>query len=111
MSPTTSSRRTVLKQLGLVAVGLSIANLPGWVLPALPPGETVVDFTDIAENVRWEVPPDRRTLDIRTIDGATTPKYKFRTTQHYGHRDVDPATYKLKVTGLVNQVKAFSLNE
>jgi DMSO/TMAO reductase YedYZ molybdopterin-dependent catalytic subunit len=70
-----------------------------------------VPFTDIPDNVRWEVPPDRRTLDLRTIDGPFTPKDKFFTTQHYGHPDVDPATYKLKVTGLVKQTKSFSLDD
>jgi DMSO/TMAO reductase YedYZ molybdopterin-dependent catalytic subunit len=111
MSPHASSRRTVLKQLGLVGVGLSIADFPGWVLPALAQGETQVPFTDIPDNVRWEVPPDRRTLDLRTIDGPFTPKDKFFTTQHYGHPDVDMATYKLKVTGLVKQTKSFSLDD
>ena len=47
--------------------------------------ETLVPFTDIPENVRWETPPDRRLLDVRTIDGPFTPKDKFATTQHYGH--------------------------
>src|SRR5262245_6555049 len=111
MTPNLASRRTLLKQLGLVGVGLSIADLPGWVLPALAQGETVVPFTDIPANVRWETPPDRRQLDVQTIDGPFTPKDKFFTTQHYGHPDVDPATYKLKVTGLVNQTKAFSLDD
>jgi DMSO/TMAO reductase YedYZ molybdopterin-dependent catalytic subunit len=111
MSPNESSRRTLLKQLGLVGAGLSIADLPGWVLPALAQGETAVAFTDIPDTVRWEVPPDRRTLDIRTIDGPFTPKDKFATTQHYGHPDVDPTTFKLKVTGLVNQTKALSLDD
>src|SRR6185503_2951577 len=111
MAPHTSSRRAVLKQLGLVGVGLSIADLPGWVLPALAQGETLVPFTDIPANVRWEVPPDRRTFDIQTIDGPFTPKDKFFTTQHYGHPEVDAATYKLKVTGLVNQSKSFSLDD
>jgi DMSO/TMAO reductase YedYZ molybdopterin-dependent catalytic subunit len=111
MSPHASSRRTVLKQLGMVGVGLSIADLPGWVLPALAQGETQVPFTDIPDNVRWDVPPDRRTFDLRTIDGPYTPKDKFFTTQHYGHPDVDPATYKLKVTGLVKQTKSFSLDD
>jgi len=85
--------------------------LPEWALPVLAQGETLVPFTDIPENVRWEVPPDRRTLDIRTIDGPFTPAAKFATTQHYGHPDVDAATYKLKVTGLVNQTKSFSLDD
>ena len=111
MASHTSSRRAVLKQLGLVGVGLSIADLPGWVLPALAQGETLVPFTDIPANVRWEVPPDRRTFDIQTINGPFTPKDKFFTTQHYGHPEVDAAAYKLKVTGLVHQTKSFSLDD
>ena len=49
--------------------------------------------------------------DIRTIDGPFTPKDKFATTQHYGHPDVDPATFKLKVSGLVDRPKALSLDD
>ena len=111
MAANSSSRRSVLKQLGLAGAALSFTDLPEWVLPALAQGETLVPFTDIPANQRWETPPDRRTLDVQTIDGPFTPKDKFFTTQHYGHPDVDPATYKLKVTGLVNQPKAFSLDE
>jgi DMSO/TMAO reductase YedYZ molybdopterin-dependent catalytic subunit len=50
-------------------------------------------------------------LDVRTIEGPFTPKDKFATTQHYGHPDVDPATFKLKLTGLVDRPKALSLDE
>jgi len=55
--------------------------------------------------------PDRRNLDIRTIEGPFTPKDKFFTTQHYGHPEVDPATFKLKVSGLVDRPKSISLDE
>jgi len=71
----------------------------------------LVPFTDIPDNVRWEVPPDRRTLDLRTIDGPFTPKDRFATTQHYGHPAIDAATYRLKVSGLVNRPVALSLDE
>ncbi len=104
------SRRDILKG-GLAVAGLGVLGLPEWALPVLAQGDTLVPFTDIPDNVRWETPPDRRTLDIRTIDGPFTPKDKFATTQHYGHPDVDPTTYRLKVTGLVNQTKSFSLDE
>jgi DMSO/TMAO reductase YedYZ molybdopterin-dependent catalytic subunit len=70
-----------------------------------------VTFTDIPENVRWETPPDRRLLDVRTIDGPFTAKDKFATTQHYGHPEVDLATYKLKVSGMVDRPKTISLDE
>jgi DMSO/TMAO reductase YedYZ molybdopterin-dependent catalytic subunit len=91
--------------------GLSALGIPDWVLPALAQGETVVKFTDIPDNQRFEPGPDRRLLDIRTIEGPFTPKDKFATTQHYGHPDVDPATFKLKVSGLVDRPKALSLDD
>jgi DMSO/TMAO reductase YedYZ molybdopterin-dependent catalytic subunit len=105
------SRREVIKGSLAAAAGLSMLNLPEWVLPALAQGETLVPFTDIPENVRWETPPDRRTLDVRTIDGPFVAKEKFATTQHYGHPVIDPATYKLKISGLVNTPKAFTIDD
>lgn len=104
------SRRNIIKG-GLAVAGLGVLNVPGWVLPALAQGDTVVPFTDIPENVRWETPPDRRLLDVRTIDGPFTPNDKFATTQHYGHPEVDLATYKLKVSGLVSKPMQFSLDD
>jgi DMSO/TMAO reductase YedYZ molybdopterin-dependent catalytic subunit len=108
--PNQTTRRDVLKG-GLAVAGLSALGIPEWALPALAQGETLVPFTDIPENIRWETPPDRRLLDIRTIDGPFTPKDKFATTQHYGHPVIDPATFKLKVTGLVERPKALSLDD
>ena len=104
------TRRDVLKG-SLALAGVGIIGLPEWMLPALAQGETLVPFTDIPENVRWETPPDRRLLDVRTIDGPLTPKDKFATTQHYGHPDVDLATYKLKLSGLVSRPSQLSLDE
>jgi DMSO/TMAO reductase YedYZ molybdopterin-dependent catalytic subunit len=105
-----STRREILVG-GLAAAGLGVLGIPEWALPALAQGENVVPFTDIPENVRWETPPDRRLLDVRTIDGPFTPAAKFATTQHYGHPEVDPATFKLKISGLVDRPKALSLDE
>ena len=107
---TQSTRRDILRG-GLAAAGLGILGIPEWALPALAQGETPVPFTDIPENVKWETPPDRRIFDFRTLDGPFTPKDKFATTQHYGHPDVDPATFKLKITGLVDRPKALSLDD
>jgi DMSO/TMAO reductase YedYZ molybdopterin-dependent catalytic subunit len=105
-----NTRREILKG-GLAAAGLGMIGIPEWALPALAQGETVVTFTDIPENVRWETPPDRRLLDVRTIDGPFTAKDKFATTQHYGHPEIDLATYKLKVSGMVDRPKTISLDE
>jgi len=104
------SRRDVIKG-GLVLAGLSVAGLPEWVMPALAQGETLVPFTDIPDNVRWDTPPDRRMLDVRTIDGPFTQPDKFATTQHYGHPEVDLANWKLKISGLVDRPKQLTLDD
>jgi DMSO/TMAO reductase YedYZ molybdopterin-dependent catalytic subunit len=105
-----TSRRDILRG-SLAVAGLTMFGIPEWALPALAQGDTVVPFTDIPDNVRWETPPDRRLLDVRTIDGPFTPADKFATTQHYGHPDVDPASFKLKVSGLVDKPLQLSLDD
>jgi hypothetical protein len=77
---TDSSRRDILRR-GLVVAGLNVVGVRDWMLPALAQSETVVPFTDLPENVRWDTPPDRRLLDIRTIDAPITPADRFATTQ------------------------------
>jgi DMSO/TMAO reductase YedYZ molybdopterin-dependent catalytic subunit len=104
------SRREILRG-GLAVAGLSVIGIPEWVLPALAADETLVPFTDIPENVRWDTPPDRRMLDVRTIDGPFTPPDKFATTQHYGHPTVDAATFKLKISGLVDKPLQLSIDD
>ncbi len=101
----------VLKQLGLVGVGLSIADVPGWVLPALAQTETPVPFTDIPATFNPVTSATNRTLDLRKIDGPLTPKDQFFTTQHYGHPDIDIAAFRLKVTGMVNKTLSLSLDD
>ena len=82
-------------------------------LPALAQNETAVPFTDIPDNINFTVDPNSPTrfLDIRTIDGPFTPKDRFFALQHFGQPTVDPATYRLKVTGLVNKPIELSLDE
>src|SRR5262249_40151390 len=106
---TKPSRREILKG-SLAMAGLSALGIPEWALPALAQGETVVPFTDLG-NATFGGTGERRTFDLRKIDGPFTPKDEFFTTQHYGHPEVDVATYKLKVSGLVDRPKAFSLEE
>ena len=105
-----STRRDVLKgSLALAALG--VFGIPEWALPALALGETLVPFTDLPETINLVPGPERRLLDIRTIDGPFTPKDQFFTTQHYGHPVVDPTTFRLKVSGLVDRPTALSLDE
>ena len=99
MSDSTITRRDILALLAL-----------DWALPALAQSETAVRFTDLPANFNPTPSPERRTLDIRKISGPLTPADQFFTTQHLGHPVVDPATYTLQVTGLVQQSKSFSLD-
>ena len=105
-----SSRRDVLKG-SLALAGMGIFGVPEWVLPALAQGETAVPFTDLPEVINWRRTPDRRMLDIRTIDSVFTDRDEFFTTQHYGHPEIDPATYRLDVSGLVDQPLSLSIDE
>jgi DMSO/TMAO reductase YedYZ molybdopterin-dependent catalytic subunit len=105
------SRRDVLKTLGLAGIGLSVANLPEFVLPALAQGETLVPFSDFPANFNPNPNATTRTYDIRKIDGAFSQADQFFTTQHYGHPTVDLAAYRLKVTGMVTSPLTLSLDE
>jgi DMSO/TMAO reductase YedYZ molybdopterin-dependent catalytic subunit len=48
-------------------------------------------------------------LDIRKIDGPFTPKDQFFAIQHMNQPEVDPATYRLKFTGMVQKPAEFTL--
>jgi DMSO/TMAO reductase YedYZ molybdopterin-dependent catalytic subunit len=104
------SRREVLKG-SLAVAGLSMFGLPEWALPALAQGEVVVPFTEWPENFNPNPAVDRRLLDVRTITGPLTPKDQFFTTQHYGHPVVDPATFRLRVSGMVDRPLSLSLDD
>ena len=103
-----STRRDVLKG-SLAMAGLGVIGMPEWAFPALAQGETLVPFTDLPETITLERTPDRRIIDIREIDGVFTPINQFFTTQHYGHPEIDTATYRLRVSGLVDEPLALSL--
>jgi len=106
---TQTTRRAVLKG-GLAAAGLGVLGFPDW-LPVLAQGETLVPFTDLPANISLTPSADRRIIDVRTIAGPFTPKDQFFTTQHYGHPTIDPAAYRLRVSGLVNKPLSLSIDE
>ena len=103
-----TTRRDILKG-SLAVAGLGVLGIPEWAFPALAQGETLVAFTDLPETITLERTPDRRIIDIRKIDGVFTPINQFFTTQHYGHPKIDTATYRLRVSGLVDEPLALSL--
>jgi DMSO/TMAO reductase YedYZ molybdopterin-dependent catalytic subunit len=104
------TRRDVMKS-GLAAAVLGAAGTFDWVLPALAQGEVVVPFTDSHQNFNPNPAPDRRLFDTRALNSVYTPKDQFFTTQHYGHPEIDPAAFRLKVGGLVNNTLQLSLDD
>ena len=106
------TRREVMKT-GLAAAALGAAANFDWIMPALAQGEVVVPFTDSHVNPPFNPnpAPDRRMFDTRTLSTIYTPKDQFFTTQHYGHPEIDPAAYRLKVGGLVNSSLTLSLED
>ena len=107
--PQQISRRDTLKR-GLAVTSL-LALVPEWAVPAPAEGETDVPFSDQAANAGQNNNPDavNRFLDIRKIDGHTTPNDQFFFIQHYNRPQIDANTYRLKFSGLVNQPAQFSL--
>jgi DMSO/TMAO reductase YedYZ molybdopterin-dependent catalytic subunit len=104
------TRRDVMKT-GVAAAALGAASSFDWILPVLAQGEVVVPFTDSHQNFNPAPAPDRRLFDTRALSGPFTPKDQFFTTQHYGHPEIDPAAFRLKVSGLVNSTQALSLDD
>jgi len=105
-----TTRRDMLKT-SLAVAGIGLLGMPEWALPVMAQGETVVPFTDWPENFNPNPAPDRRLFDTRSITTPFTAKDQFFTTQHYGHPVVDPAAFRLKVSGLVNTPASLSLDD
>ena len=91
--------------MGLAASSM-VALVPEW---ALAQGDVDVPFTDLPNNFNPGDTPTTRQFDIRKIDGLTVPKDKHFALQHFDRPQIDGATYKLKLTGLLNKPVELSL--
>jgi len=102
------TRRETLKK-GLAAASV-LALVPEWALPALAQGDADVPFTDIPATFN-PAPADgaRRMLDLRKIDGLITPADQFFFIQHYNKPEIDPAAFRLKISGLADRPSELSL--
>jgi DMSO/TMAO reductase YedYZ molybdopterin-dependent catalytic subunit len=102
------TRRETLKR-GLTAAGV-LALVPDWALPVLAQGEVDEVFTDFPATFAANAPDGaRRSLDLRKIDGMITPNDQFFFIQHYNKPEVDAASFRLKLTGLVSKPTELSL--
>jgi DMSO/TMAO reductase YedYZ molybdopterin-dependent catalytic subunit len=93
------------------AAGIVALALPEWAFPALAQGEELVEFTDYPEDWKTARGPEVRFYDIRKIDGPITPANEFYTVQHHGHPEIDVASFRVKVSGLVDSAKELSLDD
>ena len=108
MSELMTRRETI--RMGLA--GSLVALVPEWAYPALAQGESDVPFTDIPATFNPNNPTGaNRFLDIRKIDGHLTSADQFFFIQHYNKPELDAATFKLKLTGMVNKPTELSLAE
>ncbi len=112
MNKETFDRRTLLKNS--VKTGLTlgaITSLPQWAIPALAQGEVLVQFTDMPENYSRGPAQAGAThfQDTRQIDSFYSDNEDFYVVQHYGQPEVDVASFKLSVTGLVDNPREYTL--
>ncbi|MBV9507409.1 MAG: molybdopterin-dependent oxidoreductase, partial [Acidobacteriia bacterium] len=102
------TRRDTLKS-SLAATGF-FALAHNWAMPAWAQDGSDIPFTDIPANFNPNNPNGTtRMLDIRKIDGLFTPKDQFFALQHMNRPEIDPASYRLKLTGLVSKPAAFTI--
>jgi DMSO/TMAO reductase YedYZ molybdopterin-dependent catalytic subunit len=106
-----SSRRSALKE-GVALAGLVALGFPEWMWPASEQDE-VVPWTDIPEGFNPSPPTGNRSLDTRTLKTSSfiTPTEEFFAVQHYGPTQVDPSTYRLRISGLANKPMELTLDE
>ncbi|MDP6609532.1 MAG: molybdopterin-dependent oxidoreductase [Vicinamibacterales bacterium] len=105
-----STRRDLVKG-GLAAAGLGILGIPEWAVPAMAQDETLVEFTDLPDPLTLVRGPESRMIDVRMIDGKFIDRDIFATTQHFGHPELDEATYRLEVSGLVDRPLSLSMSD
>ena len=113
------TRRELLRQGGLVVVGLAVTPVPGWPATWFTQEVTVVPFTDVPANFTGlrgggggGLPGQNRVAqDLRELSSWVTPTEDFFAVGHYGYPEVDASSYRLQITGLVERPLTLTLGE
>ena len=102
------TRRDVLQELFAASVALEFWGLPVLVLAQ---GEVVVPFTDVPPPAPPEAgaPPPPVRFNPTNLTNFVVSDDEFFAVSHYGVPTVDAATYKLRITGLVERPLELSL--
>ncbi len=112
------SRRKLLRQAGLVTVGLAVTPVSGWPASWFGQQVTVVPFTDVPESFTGltggaggGLPGQNRIAqDLRDLTSRVTPTEDFFAIGHYGYPEVDAASYRLQIMGLVERPLTLTLD-
>ena len=114
-NPKDQGRRDVLKgalSIGGLTAGMTTTS--SFLFPALAQGERLIPFTDDAsEAFSWRPiePNTTHWQDTRQITSFFTNNEDFYLVQHYGQPEVDNDSYRLRVTGLVDNELELSLDD
>jgi DMSO/TMAO reductase YedYZ molybdopterin-dependent catalytic subunit len=113
------SRRELLRQAGLVTVGLALTPVPGWPISWFRGNEIVVPFTDVPPTFTGRRPTEPEPFpganliaqDLRKLTSWRTPSEDFFVVTHYGFAELDPRTYRLDIGGRVEAPISLSLED
>jgi len=110
------TRRDMLRQAGLVTVGLAVTPVAGWPATWFSQEYRVVPFTDVPENFTGlraspgEFPGQQRVAqDLRKLTERVTPTEDYFAVAHYGYPEVDASSWRLQITGLVERSMTLTL--
>ncbi len=108
----TENRRKILRTGVAMGSMAATASMPFWSHIALGQDEEVVPFTDMEA---FGTPPKQAGgvyfQNTAEIDSFYSPNNRFYVVQHYNQPEIDASTFRLNVTGLVNQELSLSLND
>lgn len=99
-------RRDFLRQSGLTLTGLLLSP---WAVYAFPSreGEILIPFADQPP----EPPSERGLLDWNEFNSFITPNDKFFNVSHYGKPEVNLETWRLEVSGLVENPLTLTIED
>lgn len=107
------SRREIMRQAALASAWLAALGIPeaAWALQA---DEELVTFTDYTDAFKIEASPANtrvRCFDLRRLTTWATPNDEFYAFHQTTTPQVDPAAFRLKVSGFVNTPREWTLDE
>lgn len=113
------SRRELLRQAGLVTVGLAVTPVAGWPSTWFRANEIIVPFTDVPPGFTGRrmtnpepVPgANLSAQDMRKLTSWITPVEDYFVVSHYGYPQLDAASHRLQIHGLVDRPLTLSMED